>query len=107
MLVLLVLQAVSGPPAPVPERRSSSDYRPCPRGSDNEVVVCARPPDEFRLKPLPDRYVQPAGPPRAEMRVFGDSKLSLDAEQGADAQGGAINRAMVRLKIPLGGKRKE
>ena len=107
MLVLLVLQAVSGPPAPAPEKRPSSDYRPCPRGDDDEVVVCARSPDEFRLEPLPDRFVQPSVLPRAEMRVFGDSKISLDAEQGADAQGGAINRAMVRLKIPLGGKRKE
>jgi hypothetical protein len=105
--VLLVLQAVSGPPAPVPARSRVADEQPCPRGPGGEVVVCARSPDQYRLKPLADRYVEPTALPRAEIGVLGDSKMSLEAERGADAQGGTINRAMVRLKIPLGGKRKE
>ena len=104
-VVLLVLQAIAGPPAPVAARKVPVE-RPCPAPTAGEVVVCARSNEQYRLKPLSGRYVEPTGLPLAEMRVFVDSKVSLAAEQGADAQGGAINRAMVRLKIPLGGKQK-
>ncbi len=99
--VMLALQMVAGPPAPVPPRRASD--RPCPVAQPGEdIVVCARPNDQFRLKPLPDRFVADRTPPKAETSIAGVGRVAAEVEQGADAQGGVINRAMIRLRIPLG-----
>lgn len=99
-LLMIGLQ-VAGPPAPVTPIRVPT-LNPCPVASDtDDIVVCARPNEADRLRPLPEKYVRRDGPPKAEVRVFGDAKLAVEAEQGADAQGGPINRAMVRLKIPF------
>lgn len=96
----LALQA-AGPPVPLPPRRSSD--RPCPVARPGEdIVVCARPNDQFRLKPLPDHFVVEREPPKAAVAIAGVGALAAEVEQGADAQGGPINRAMVRLRIPLG-----
>lgn len=99
LLVLLALQA--GPPiGPEPSRRSIlSVKRECPTAeAGDEIVVCARPDDEFRLKPLPERYQ--AGVPRAEFGLPGDAKAVAETEQGA-AGGFPSNRVMLRLKVPL------
>ncbi|WP_254555475.1 hypothetical protein, partial [Salmonella enterica] len=69
-----------------------------------EIIVCARPSDRFRLKPLPERFTAERRPPKAETTIAGVGTLAAEAERGADAQGAPINRAMIRLRIPLGGR---
>ena len=106
-MVMLQVVTVAGPPVPPPRvvPKPIEVTGPCAAGhqprQDDEIVVCARPQEAFRLKPLPDRYTPQSGIPKAEVKVFGNAKLSAEAERGADAQGGPINRAMVRLKIPF------
>lgn len=103
--LLLAIQTVSGPPAPVPTRRVSE--RPCPIAQPGEdIVVCARPSDRYRLKPLPQGFAAERDPPKAEMNIAGVGAVAAEVEQGRDAQGGPINRAMIRLRIPLGGKKR-
>ena len=100
--IVIALQA-SGPPAPAPPRRVSE--RPCPVAQPGEdIVVCARRNDTYRLKPLPERFTAEREPPKAQVNIAGVGALAAEVEQGRDAQGGAINRAMIRLRIPLGGK---
>ena len=107
MLVLAILQAaVAGPmidpprrPAPLPAACGTKD-------AEGTVIVCGRSvQDGFRLKPLPDRY-DPDAPalPRAQTSILG-GRAALAAETEAASVGGVpSNRAMVRLKIPLGRK---
>jgi hypothetical protein len=102
---MFALQAVAGPSAPLPPRRAPE--RPCPVAQPGEeIVVCARSNDTFRLKPLPDRFVAERTPPKAQKTIAGVGTVSAELEQGADAQGGPVNRAMVRLRIPLGGEKR-
>ncbi|ONF96002.1 hypothetical protein [Sphingomonas jeddahensis] len=68
--------------------------------------MCARPNDRFRLKPLPERFVAERAPPKAEAAIPGVGTVAAEVDQGADAQGGSINRAMIRLRIPLGAKKR-
>ena len=101
MLLLVLLAFQSGPPdGPallLPPTLSAK--REC-RSDDvvDEVVVCGRPNDEFRLEPLPDRYQ--AGVPRAEFALPGGAKAAAETEQGG-VGGFPSNRVMLRLKIPL------
>ncbi|WP_419809622.1 hypothetical protein [Sphingomonas sp.] len=99
MPVVILVQAVAGPFLPAPSRPRGD--APCPPPSaDGEVVVCARDQERYRLR-TPPTVDGRDGPPRAAVRVFGDAKLGAEAEQGRDAQGGPINRIMVRLKVPF------
>ena len=101
----LVALQVAGPPAPAPPRRPSD--RPCPVPQPGEdIVVCARPNDSFRLKPVPERYSAERAPPKAEASIPGFGAIVAEAERGADAQGAPINRAMIRLRVPLGGEKR-
>jgi hypothetical protein len=102
MWLLIALQAV-GPPAPLPATRPSD--RPCPVAQPGEdIVVCARPNEQYRLKPLTRRFTAERTPPKAQVGIAGVGTVAAEVEQGADAQGGPVNRAMVRLRIPLSGK---
>lgn len=101
---LIALQ-VAGPPAPVQIRPAPE--RPCPAPKPGEeIVVCARASESFRLEPLPERFVAERPPPKAETSIAGVGIVAAEVEQGADAQGGPVNRAMIRLRIPLGGKKR-
>lgn len=101
---MLALQ-VAGPPASVPVRREAE--RPCPTPEPGaEIVVCARPNERFRLKPLPERFVAERAPPNAEAAIAGVGTVAAEVEQARDAQGAPINRAMIRLRVPIGGKKR-
>lgn len=101
---MLALQGMAGPPLPVP--RTTAE-RPCPIARPGEeIVVCARPGDRFRLKPLADRFQAERTPPKAETAINGIGTVAVEAERGADAQGAPINRAMIRLRVPIGGKKR-
>lgn len=98
---LALLQAVSGPVLPLPPRPRSD--APCPIVNTADVVVCARPGDAYRLRPLPDRAEEPAIP-KAEVRI-GNTALAAETEQATLAGGQQSKRLMLRWKVPLGGKR--
>lgn len=100
--MMLAMQAVAGPPSPA---KQVPVERPCPAPQPGEeIVVCARPNDRFRLKPLSDRYTAERAPPKAETAIDGVGTVAVEAERAADAQGAPINRAMIRLRVPIGGK---
>ena len=102
--MMLAVQAVAGPPAPV--MRAPTE-RPCPVAQPGEeIVVCARPNDRFRLKPLSGQYTAERAPPKAEAAIKGVGAVAVEAERAADAQGAPINRAMIRLRVPIGGKKR-
>jgi len=91
--------AASGTPDPAPIRLTA----PCPGPSDGgDVVVCGRSRgDEYRLKPLPDRYRPSAQAiPRAQVPLAGGFKGAAETEQ-ADVGGFPSNRIMLRLKRPF------
>jgi hypothetical protein len=99
MIPLLLLQAVAGPFLPAAPRPRSD--KPCPVGVDpSEIVVCARDPEIFRLRPLPGDPPR-EGLPRAAVRV-GDATLAAEAEQATLAGGAQSQRLMFRLKLPVG-----
>lgn len=96
--LLFGLQAVSGPVLPVPKVLRAAPG--CDRSAEgDEVVVCARTDQPDRLKPVPEHYTEPTIP-KAEVRVFGNARLSAETEQ-AGVGGFPSNRAMMRLKIPF------
>ena len=71
----------------------------CPERPE-EIVVCgARPGDEQRVfhRERPAEAV----PPRAETRLFGNARGSIDAEAATLPGGVQSNRLMFRLKTPF------
>ena len=98
MLLLVLLAFQAGPPAEPSPAPKLSMRRECRADqAADEIVVCARSDEEFRLRPLPDRYERRA--PRAEFDL-GGAKLAPEVEQGS-VGGIPTNRVMLRLKIPL------
>ena len=100
MLVLAILQAaVAGSMIEKPRR-------PAPAcgttGPDGALIVCGAGQEQYRLRPLADRYqADAAALPKAETSILG-GKAKLAGEAEAAGVGGVqSNRAMVRLKMPL------
>ncbi len=104
-LVMIALQAgaVAGPVLPAPRKPTTA--RRCPPGDTGEdVVVCGRSSDADRIGTIPD-YSQPMTLPKARTEIAGVGTVSAEAEQ-VDVGGMPIKRAMIRLTIPMGGRRK-
>ncbi|WP_140418397.1 5'-nucleotidase [Sphingomonas mucosissima] len=81
--MMLALQSVAGPPSPA---KPIPVERPCPAAQPGEeIVVCARPDDQFRLKLLPDRFTAERTPPKAETAIGGLGNVAVKANRGADA----------------------
>lgn len=99
MLLLILLAFQAGPPdRPFTTSPKLSAKRECRSDqAGDEVVVCGRSDEEFRLKPLPDRYEPNAA--RAELDL-GGAELAPEVEQG-NIGGIPTNRVMLRFKIPL------
>ena len=104
-MVMIALQAgaVAGPVLPSPRRAPTARRCPPSDGGD-DVVVCGRSSDADRIGPIPD-YSRPFTLPKASTDILGVGTLSAETEQGG-VGGFPSNRAMIRLKIPLGGRRK-
>ncbi|WP_394664410.1 hypothetical protein [uncultured Sphingomonas sp.] len=104
-VVLMALQAgaVAGPVLPAP-RRAPTTRRCPPSDSGDDVVVCGRSSDADRIDTIPD-YSRPFTLPKARTDIPGVGTLSAEVEQ-AGVGGFSSNRAMIRLKIPLGGPRR-
>lgn len=97
--LILGLQTAGAAP-PRDDLRVPIGKRCTPGGTGDDIVVCGRTdPDQYRLKPLPERYRAAKRTPRAEMSLSDRETLGVEVEQGSDAQGGVINRAMVRYKL--------
>jgi hypothetical protein len=101
--VLLQAGAVAGPFLPQPKPPATARRCP-PSESGEDVVVCARSAEADRLRPIPD-YGAGRSLPKAEMTIPGVGALAGEVEQGG-VGGFPSNRAMIRLKIPLGGSRR-
>ena len=102
--VMMALQAgaVAGPVLPAPRRPSTGR---CPADdAGGDVVVCGRSSESYRLRPIPDRS-SPLTLPTARTEIPGVGTLSAEVEQGGIG-GFPSNRAMIRLKIPLGARRR-
>ena len=98
-MLWIVLQVVSGPVLPVVRpRRSDAPCAATPAASD-EVVVCGRDDDRYRLKPLPPRPQEPLIP-KAAMALPGGGRAAAEVEQGS-VGGVASNRLMLRLSKPF------
>lgn len=101
VLTFMLAQAVAGPMLP-PRPRSDA---PCPVAADpQEVVVCARDQESFRLRPLPGPDSD-LGLPRARTSLAGGT-LAAEAEQGMLANGQSVPRLMLRWRVPIGRKRR-
>ena len=71
--------------------------KPCV-ADDDDIVICGRSEQPYRLKPLAPRYDE-ATVPKAAVHVLGATGA---AEAEAASVGGIpSNRAMVRLKLPF------
>ena len=99
MLLLVLLASQAGPPDLLPATSPKlSARRECRTDqTGDEIVVCGRSDEEFRLRPLPDRYERSAA--RAEFDL-GGAKLAPQVQQGS-VGGIPTNRVMLRLRIPL------
>ncbi|KQO52697.1 hypothetical protein [Sphingomonas sp. Leaf257] len=75
-----------------------------PGDTGDDVVVCGRSSDADRIGTIPD-YSKPMTLPKARTEIAGVGTVSAEAEQ-VDVGGMPSKRAMIRLTIPLGGRRK-
>lgn len=71
----------------------------CPEGRAGEIVVCAPDPEKERVRPLPDTYVVPDGPPRAEWQLSDTVSLDAHLDSATMANGQTAQRIMVGAKI--------
>ena len=55
---------------------------------------------------MPERFTPERSPPKAEAAIAGLGTVAAEVEQARDAQGAPINRAMIRLRVPLGGNKR-
>ena len=103
LIALLAAADPSGPPAPRPPATRDA---PCPVGGD-EIVVCGTMPggrSPFRLPPTGPTAEDSRGLPRAALDLGGGKRLSVETDQRGFG-GFTSNRAMIRLKVPLGRRR--
>jgi hypothetical protein len=69
----------------------------CPEGAPGEIVVCARNDEQYRLRPLPEKFAR-KGEGDAQVDLGDGVAVAVEAERAG--VGGVIsNRAMVRLKL--------
>ena len=94
-----MLQVVAGPVLPVARPRRSDAPCPVAQAAGDEVIVCGRNDDRYRLKPLPPRPEAPLIP-EAAMVLPGGGKATAEVEQGS-VGGVASNRVMLRLSKPF------
>lgn len=85
-------------------RPLTAQHCPMPTGPD-DIVVCTRDePDRYRMGPLPPQPARREAP-AARLRLPGGSEVHAEAIQHAAGTASAT-AAMVTLRIPLGGKKK-
>ncbi len=100
-VALLLLQvAISIAPAPDASERLLHPVPPSAcRPSSNEIVVCGRDADTYRL-PKTGTTPEATGLPKAEWRLFGVTRIDVHGTQRTLASGSAP-AAMVTVKLPF------
>ena len=98
-MLWVVLQVISGPVLPVTRPRRYEAPSPATPTASDELVVCGRNDDRYRLKPLPPRPEEPLIP-KAAMALPGGGKAAAEVEQGS-VGGVPSNRLMLRLSKPF------
>ena len=99
LVAALTLQIAAGPPDEAEPRPRTTAPRPCLPGEPDEVVVCARDPETFRLRPLAvPRGADDPALPKAETQIAPGVEITAEAEQG-NIGNTPTNRAMVRLEL--------
>jgi hypothetical protein len=69
----------------------------CPEAAPGEIVVCARNDEQYRLRPLPEKFAR-KGEGDAQVDLGDGAAVAVEAERAG--VGGVIsNRAMVRFKL--------
>jgi hypothetical protein len=82
-----------------PPGASFSVIRPrCPEGRAGEIVVCAPDPEKERLRPLPEGYEIPEGPPRLDMKLDESTTADVHLQAERFPNGMVSNRLMVGVK---------
>lgn len=101
--VALLLLQVSTSVAPTPSAGEAL-LHPVPQAacqpSSNEIVVCAKDPDTYRLPKaglLPDNPILP----QAEWRLFGNARMGVHGTQRSLPNGASVPAAMVTIKVPF------
>ena len=91
-LMAMFLQAASADPPPTPTLSTA----PCPTDTNGDIVVCGRQDrdESYRLRPLPERYVQNQ---RLRLTLPGGGTITPHADQGRLGE----VQAKVTLKIPF------
>ncbi|MCW1430047.1 hypothetical protein [Novosphingobium sp. JCM 18896] len=68
----------------------------CPPSPSGEIVVCAQDNEQFRLRPLPDRYEQKDDP--LELKLSENASAKAEVER-AGVGGFVSNRIMMKMKL--------
>jgi hypothetical protein len=103
---LLLLQAASTATAPAasPAPNEALLHPVAPRQqcdqSASAIVVCAKDQDAYRLHGAGPQ-IEPTVPTKAEWRLFGDTKMSVHAEQRSLPGVGSAPAAMVTVTVPF------
>ncbi|SDA25765.1 hypothetical protein SAMN03159340_01924 [Sphingomonas sp. NFR15] len=96
MLGLMAMFLQAAPNSTDPPPPAAGQPAPCPTDTNGDIVVCGRQDrdESFRLRPLPERYVEDR---QFRLKLPGGSTVSPHADQGrlGDPQ------AKVTLKIPF------
>lgn len=101
MWISIILMMQAGTAAASPDRIVLPLVKPCGADPDpEEVVVCARGNEQFRLRPLPPRPERSVIP-KAETRLFGQVVGAVEAEQVGLDNGMQSKRMMLKLKMPF------
>ncbi len=97
---LLMLQAAATT-ATVPDERLLHPVPPrqCEAGA-SDILVCARDQDTYRLHGAGPE-IEPILPPKAEWRLFGDTKMGVHGVQRNIAPGVEAPAAMVTVTVPF------
>lgn len=104
LLSIIVLQAVAGPPRPESDRAPDGARPECLTGPApvSDIVVCAREPRENYRITMPDMIAEEKdGMPKADFRLFGQTRAKITGEQKGIAPGAISNRAMVKITLPF------
>ncbi|WBO24149.1 hypothetical protein [Sphingomonas abietis] len=104
-VALLLLQAaatIAPAPPPEPDDRLLHPAPPPPHcaTSTNEIVVCAKDQNSYRLQQSGPQFDSSGALPKAEWKIFGDVKAGVGTSQ-RNVGGYPSNAVMAKIKIPF------
>lgn len=103
-LILLQAAATIAPAPPAePDDRLLHPVPPPPHctSSTNEIVVCAKDQNSYRLSQSGPQFDTSGALPKAEWKIFGNAKMGVEATQRTLPGVGSAPAATVTLKVPF------